>query len=1166
MCWGGLRRSDNFPAFLFFIRFPMIRKMFAFAGWLLLLCLVLFFCFAGGIWLGWSTVTIFIVWIVILIAGILLWGTAIWMGIFIKENKVNHFLRRFRLSRHEYVLYKLWKKGVTVLRGIQRKRAAIPWYIFMGERCGKTSLLAGAGLPMFSNDAEDYAVTPTHTMRWWFFRSVCILDLSSNFLHGTSSFQRSWNKLVGWISRGPAPAGIIVGLGIDDLMNEEVGVLHDKARKIRSQIEPLTRNLKRQLPIYILITQCDKFDGFSVWRQQLSVSQNQQALGYYWQISPDIDGKDASTLYPLFTTLRNGLDLVRLSMAGTSFSPNDRALLLDFPESFDTLKKPLQLFLASLCEPNAYFTATSLGGVWFTACEPQPSNRSRRISYFINDLLTLHLHTFSHSRDVIWQYSKKLRVSFITLVLLGCLTALGGSAVKSVDLMQGDISKLTPPELTTLLVKNESYQHSVMLYLPFIPVLNHQHERVEKSLVLKLRPRPLNFVRTVEAYKNQMMNADQNTQRKMILALAQTILTRKDMREGATLETLGQQPVIPDELNLSEAESVMTPIERLVIDRWMMQQPVGADYLKSLQDLLASLIKYDQTLAWLTAPVPFPPDVNASDFWHDLPGTVALPGIWTSQGETLINEWINLLNLASEGIFQKTVLKHFMQTLPAKRQDAWRGFLLEVIPLLQDTQPRSLSPSQLISLGEGQSPAMKFAQRIKEELDSIASGNTQPWLKELRRLQKLPSYASEHIVLQKAHQADDKFRSTLITWLFKGKVSVSGNSVAQQIDAWKKWQASLNTVAGQALNQVALSPVLTQGLFAPAVNAATSNPQIALFTSLEQLHKAFLPYSPELGMDAVWSLYRNDANSLLAHSMARSACWLNEQWQTRVMWPMSKDAATQDYDSRQTLSWQYITDFIRNSAKGLLIVTEQGPQPGEFQGQTLPLNTDFLRIARYMLNPEDMLDVPEHQNTLLVDKLAVVNDQITTLTQQQKALEAKPYRVGVISGPATIPEKARLVPIGSSLTLDCHSGSQTLSSMNFAEQAQFNWQPGQCQSVKLDVEFPNFTATYRYKGNSSWPDFLTHFVDGEALFDTSNFDEGIDLLEELNIKHVLVRFKIVNQQPLQEAWAEWNNLDEQVMALTQQQQDLKEQLQIQQPSAALRGRFSELPKDVAECN
>ncbi|TPG64291.1 type VI secretion protein IcmF/TssM N-terminal domain-containing protein [Ewingella americana] len=1143
----------------------MLKKLFVFAGWLLLLCLVLLFCCTAGLWLNWSTPTIFMVWLGLLVAGVMLWGALLWLTQLIKEKKVNRFFQKFRLSHREYVLFDYWKTGAAVVKRIQRKRPAIPWYILLGDRCGKTSLLAGSGLPMFSSDGEDSTVVHTHTLRWWFFRNVCFLDLSSNFLNGTPTFHRAWGKLVGWIARIPAPSGVMICLSITDLLNEDVSTLHDKARKIRAQIEPLTRKLKRQLPLYITITQCDKFLAFSLWAQQLSTAQRQQVLGYYWQTPPNIDGKDASTLLPLFTALKNGLDLARLSMTGTPMPPDVHAALLDFPESFTRLQKPLQVFLASLCEPNAYFTRTSLGGVWFTASEQQDKNKSRRTAYFVHDLLMHHLPAFSTSREVLWQYNKRLRVVFGSLLLLGCVGVLGYSAVKSAALMQRDTASLTPTELADLLMKNESHRDSPLLYLPFSPVLNQQHRQIEQQLRAKLPPRPSNSEQMSMAYLQQFVTAPTQTQRQMVLDLAQTIITRQSMRDGATLEALSLQPMTPDALRLNAGDPGSSPHTLLALDRWVMQQPAGADQLAALHGLLSTLINYDQTLAWLTAPVDSLPAIQDSDFWPQALGVVSLSGIWTRQGELQISEWVALINQANNKTQPEPLLQNFMQTLPAQRQNAWRQLLLDVTPWLQDKKPQSLPQNQLIALSQGQSPAMKFAQRIAFELDNIPDQSTQPWLSELRRLQKLPSQAAENPALQKMQQVDAKLRSGFIKWLQGGKLIALAHNLTPQPNAWLKWQTSLNAAASKALNQAVLSPALTEGLFAPQAEAKAINPLVTLFASFDQLHKALEPRSQEIGVEAVWSLYQSDASSLLAHAVARSGCWLNDQWQSKVMWPMRKNAAEQDYDTQQTLAWQYLADFVRGPAKGLLTVSDLGPQAGEFHGQTLPLTEEFLSLARHMLNPEDVLDSPVHQNTQSEDRLTTLNDQIGQITQQQKTLETKAYNISIVSGPATIAEGARLIPIGERLTLECTTGTQVLDSMNFAEQAQFIWHPGQCQNVKLEVKFPNFNATYRFEGNNAWPDFLQQFIRGEALLNARDFEDNADLLAELNIKHVLVRFKISDQQLLQNAWGEWLYLDEQLNTLKEQKQALEEQKINQQPSAALRGRLAELPENAAEC-
>jgi len=1143
----------------------MLKKLFVFAGWLLLLCLVFLFCCTVGLWREWNTVTIFALWLSVLIAAVLLWSALLWLTQLIKEDKAHRFFLKFRLSRREYVLFEHWKSGAAVVRRIQRKRPPIPWYLLLGDRCGKTSLLAGSGLPMFSSDKQDNTVVPTHTLRWWFFRNVCFLDVSGNFLNGAPTFQRAWGKMVGWITRAPAPVGILIGLSVSDLMNEDVSALHEKARKIRAQIEPLTRKLKRQLPLYMTVTQCDKFPAFSLWTRQLSAEQQQQALGYYWPTPPEIDGKDVSTLLPLFTALKTGFGLARLSMAVAPVSAQDKAALLAFPEAFARLEEPLRVFLASLCEPNAYFTPAALGGVWFTASEQQDKNKSRRTTLFVHDLLTLHLPAFSMTRDVQWRHNRRLRVVAGRLLLLGCVVALGYSAFKSTALMQHDTATLSPEELADALMKNETHRDSPLVYLPFAHVLNHQNLLTEARLREKLPSQLLNADPQLSAYEQQFLTSSLPARRQMVLSLAQTLLTRQAMRDDATLAALSLRPVIPDTLRLDAVDPSVSLHARLALERWEMQQPAGASHLAALHRLLSALINDDRTLAWLTAPDDNLLDVQASDYWPQNPDAATLSGIWTKQGEAQLTEWVSLIAQAAGKTQPEASLQQFMQTLPALRQNAWRGLLFTVARSLQTQAPHSLSQNQLIAMGQGQSPAMQFARRIALELDDIPAQSAQPWLTELQRLQALPSRAAENATLRKMQQVDAALRGGLTRWLRGGKLPAAAHAGTQQTGAWQHWQASLNAAAGQALNQATLSPALTDGLFAPKMDAKNLNPLVTLFASFEKLRKTPEPRNQEMGVDAVWSLYQSDASELLGHALARSGCWFNEQWQSKVLWPMRKNAKGLDYDAQQALTWQYLADFVRGSAKGLLAVTEQGPQAGAFQGQKIPLTDDFLSIARHLLNPEDVLDVPQRQNTQNADRITVLNDQITQLTQQQKALETTSYSVSIVSQPATVPEGARLIPTGSRLTLECQSGVKVLDSMNFAEQAQFTWLPGQCQSVKLDVKFPNFTATYRYTGNSAWPDFLDEFVRGEALIDALVFDDNADAMTALNIKHVLLRFKISNQTALQTAWMNWSRLDDQLAGLRKHKQALEGQQQSLEPSAALRGRLSGLPENAADC-
>ena len=1143
----------------------MLKKLFIFAGWLLLLCLVFLFCCILGLVHEWGTVTIFAVWMSVLIVAVLLWISLLWLTQRINDKKSLCFFRKYRLSRREFVLSGHWKSGAAVLRRIQRKHPPIPWYLLLGDRCGKTSLLAGSGLPVFSGNKQDNNVVPTHTLRWWFFRNAGFLDVSANFLNGTPAFHHAWGKMVGWITRAPAPAGILICLSVSDLMNGDISALHEKARKIRSRIDPLTRKLRRQLPLYITVTRCDKFPAFSLWTRQLSLAQRQHALGYYWPTPPEIDGKDVSMLLPLFTALKKGFDLARLSMTGTSLSVGDKVALLAFPEAFARLEDPLRVFLGSLCEPNAYFTPATLGGVWFTASEKQDKNKSHRSGTFVHDLLAYHLPAFTATRDVQWLHRRTLRRVAGRLLLLSCVVALGYSALKSTALMQRDTAKLSAEALVDALVKNETHYDPPLIYLPFAYVLNNQHALIEARLRTTLPSQWLNADAQLPAYEQRFLTASLPVKRQMVLSLAQTLLTRQAMRDGATLAALSLRPVIPETLRLYSVDPSASPYARLVPERREMQQPTGASHLAALHRLLTALINADPSLAWLTAPEETLHDVLASDYWPQLPDAARLSGIWTRQGEAQITEWVDLIRQAGGKSLPEAALRRFMQTLPVLRQNAWRGMVISVASYLQDQSPRSLSQNQLIEMAQGQSPAMQFAERVALELKDLPEQSIQPWLAELQRLQSLPAQAAENSALKTLKGIDATFRQRLNAWLGGGKLFSATRSGSPVITAWQKWQTALNTVIGQALNQGAISPALTGGLFAVQTDAQKTNPLVTLFADFEQLRKTSDPRRQDLGVDAVWLLYQSEASALLAHSLARSGCWLNEQWQSNVLWPIRKNTQRLEYDAQLMLTGQYLADFFRGPARNLLIINDQGPQAGSYQGQTLPLTGEFLDIARHLLNPEDVLDVPQRPLTENADQLAVLNDQMTQLTRQQKVMETTPYSISIVSQPATVPEGARLVPTGSRLTLECRNGVKVLDSINFAEQAQFTWRPGQCRHVKLEVKFPDFTSAYHYSGNSAWPDFLNDFVRGEALIDVRDFDENAGALAALNIKHVLLRFSISDQTELQTAWMGWKTLDDQLADLKKQKQRLERTKQNLEPSAALRGRLSGLPETVSEC-
>lgn len=1136
----------------------MFKKLASFTCWLVLICLSLVFCFTVGLWQQWRTPTILLCWLGILLLTMLLWCSMLALMRIIKEGKGHRWLQKYRLSRREYLLLNHWKAGATVIKHIWRRGTRLPWYLLVGDRCGKSTLLAGAGLPRFYGDTDDEMPGTTRTLRWWFFRDLGILDLSSNFLSDVKNFRQGWRKLARWCTRMPAPSGIVIALSMQDLMRNDLNALHTSIRRQREMIEPLLKRFGARMPLYVIVTQCDHFPGFSLWQQQLSAQQCQQPLGYNWPVSPHIDGQDEQALQPLFTALQQGFSRVRLSMARpASLSESDYATLLDFPEAFAQLEPTLRYVLASLCEPNAWFTHNSLSSVWFCATSPEPENRGRRVSLFVHELLTQHLPTLSqHRAGLRWYHGPRSKTACF-LASAACAIWIVVSAWLSAGQLQANIAQQQPEALANFLAQAERRSTTDFRYLPFLPLLNHQYRQVELQLT-KINAAPQKNQRGLAVFQQQVLAAAPEQKRDAILQLAKALLIWQQMQDAVPLDTLQRFSPVVDGLKPQRFPDSLSPLATLALERYYMQRPNGERWRQSAQRLLISLVNHDPELGWLITPSRRLPALQAASFWPRLSETTALPGVWTREGQRTVDGWIALIERAAgqpQPVFQQAKSRWQMM-----RQDAWQHFLIDVTARLMSTGPASMSGSQLIAVAQNKSQSMQFATRALDELSDIPDAQAQPWLMALRHLQQLAINSDKATFMNHAARMDNLMRQTLSTWLRGTAAPITNESALAA--AWTQWHTARSNAVKQAVTQSKPSVRLIKGLFAPPKEGANNNPLTDLLPALTTLQEKLSPDNDDAGVEAVWQLYQFDAHRLLANALTQSACWLNEQWKSAVIWPLDQEADLRSYEEQQTLRQQLMSDFFSRSAKQLLAASGNGPVAADYAGITVPLTAEFLRLARQWFSTDMLQDLPQRASTRESDRLAARQAQVEALMEQQAALEKKAIRITVTSLPATVPGGAPLIPTGTQLTLHCQKGEQQLTSMNFAEKAQFTWQPNQCDGVTLDVRFPDFTARYQLDGEDAWPLFVNQLSAGEMLIDSSDFGDSAVLLNQLGIKRVLVRFTLSDSHALAEAWQNWASLTDQINEHQHQIMLLEDRLN---QDGAHAYPLSALPGDIAHC-
>lgn len=1142
----------------------MLKKLLSFAGWAMLLCIILLISVVITIWLDESLYLAIILWLAQLL--ILLIFRAAWSGVSLlwKKRNLSRFYAPLQFSRLEQVLYEHWRSGSAVIKRISRKRRSVPWFLLMGERCGKTTLMASARLPIMSHQPENEQVVPTRTLRWWFFKTGGFLDISSYFLHGKPAAKAAWLKLANWCGKITAPAGVVVCVSCRDLQTKSVLELHQQARQLRTQLEPVMRSVRRRLPIYVVLTECDKLDGFTLWANKLSEQQRQQALGYSWRKAPVADRQDMTLLDPMFASLKQGIDMSRLSMMTGALPDASLGAMLNFSHNLSLLQGPLHHYVAALCEPDAYFASGSLAGIWLTASVERPQQHQTRDALFVQELLSQVLPENSTTR-VPEAFGKRQQWldKWAIPALTGVLTcALLFSAWETRQLMV-PVKGNTLPMLAQGVEYNEKWMSSPLRYTPFIPLLRQRHTALETEIAVNHNGQVNDIYGQLKAYRREFYGVEPQQQRQMILALAQSILTRHEMLKGLAVEKLVDLPRTPDALRLISAPENLSEKEQLVLERAILRYGNKTSGTAAMQLILKELVNSDPKWRWLIADDSQLNSLSLTHFWPHSDSNKALSGIWLEEGQRVITQHIALIQQASGEEQTLPVFSAFWEQWSGLKQDAWLAFLLVMARHEALLPGQKATSAQLMAIAKGQDPVAEFMRSAQRELADVRENEAHPWLAEMRRINVLQRSPGRFSWLESLDDKEKSLRSALRR-MVRGDATmpvVNSGDVA----SWQQWRGAVEESVNQAIATHGHSPALTQGLFNTGV-VGKPNPLNTLWLTYTQLRKQMELPENNIGRGAVWALLESQLNTLTANAMATSACWIEENWQSKVLQPLGNRAEQRDPKQQQEKAWRYVSDFLQESAINVMKATAMGLRAGDFHGHSIPFTSDFMQVVNYVVEPDDLALMPEREQTRTHDEISRLEEQISLRETQLASLEKKALTVEVASLPATIPGGARLMPVGTRLDLHCATGSSQLDSGNLREEARFNWSPNQCNAVTLTVKFPGADIKHRYFGDSAWTDFLADFDQGERAFALDEFEPaGVQSLKDLAIEKVLVRFGLRGQQTVQAHWQQWKSLNDEVETLKALREEQLERQRSRQQPGYFQGKLATLPTSVAMC-
>lgn len=166
-------------------------------------------------------------------------------------------------------LRKKFEQGVQEYRSRGKDLYSLPWYVVVGEPgSGKTEAIrhSNVGFPPGMQD-EFQGVGGTINMNWWFTNQAVILDTAGRLMFeevapGDTS---EWKEFLTLLKKNRATCpinGLFLVIPSDSLITNTSEQIAAKAGKIARQLDVIQRTLDIRFPVFVIVTKCDKVNGF----------------------------------------------------------------------------------------------------------------------------------------------------------------------------------------------------------------------------------------------------------------------------------------------------------------------------------------------------------------------------------------------------------------------------------------------------------------------------------------------------------------------------------------------------------------------------------------------------------------------------------------------------------------------------------------------------------------------------------------------------------------------------------------------------------------------------------------------------------------------------------------------------------------------------------------
>ncbi len=254
----------------------------------------------------------------------------------------------------------------------------LPWYVIIGPPgSGKTTALLNSGLrfPLEQRMGKGAlrGVGGTRNCDWWFTDEAVFLDTAGRYTTQDSDAESDsvgWREFLALLKKHRARRplnGVMVTVSAQDLLTIDAAGREALVEAARNRLAELHRELRIQLPVYVLVTKCDLVDGFAEYFEDLNAEGRAQVWGVTFPYEQTLANESPNVYSMEFDALMTRLNERVYDRLENVRDARRRTKVFAFPQQMATLRDGLTQWVMDVFGPREFDGQILLRGVYFTS-------------------------------------------------------------------------------------------------------------------------------------------------------------------------------------------------------------------------------------------------------------------------------------------------------------------------------------------------------------------------------------------------------------------------------------------------------------------------------------------------------------------------------------------------------------------------------------------------------------------------------------------------------------------------------------------------------------------------------------------------------------------------------------------------------------------------------